>query len=95
MAKTAKFTPALERALHGGSQKIYRFENGYGASVVDHNHSYGTELAVVHFNSEDHLDFDLIYDTPITDNVIGHIGGSLKRTLADIAKLPKREEPHA
>ena len=48
-----------------GIQKIYKFKNGFGASVVCHKYSYGGssglwELAVL--NKSGSLDFD----TPIT-----------------------------
>lgn len=66
-----------------GIQKIYRFPNGYGASVVrfkigDRYGSYTNnekewELAVIEFNNEDKEEFSLTYDTPITNDVIGHL----------------------
>ena len=49
----------------------YQFDNGYGASVVKHDGSYGGkqglyEIAVLDSGG------DLCYSTPITDDVIGH-----------------------
>ena len=66
------FEPVLTRCINGGTQDIYRFDNGYGASVVNHSFSYGTELAVIQFHGKD-IEFSLVYSTPITDDVIGNL----------------------
>lgn len=57
---------------YGGIQRVYKFPNGYGASVIRHKGSYGFakglwELAVLDDTG------DLCYYTPITDDVIGHL----------------------
>ena len=57
-------------------QYIFKFENGYGASVVKNIGSYGNrqdlfELAVIIFVGE--YDWDLCYSTEIADDVIGYL----------------------
>lgn len=52
-------------------QHIYEFENGYGASVIHNEFSYGLELSVLRFKPSG--DFELCYDTSVTDDVIGYI----------------------
>ena len=57
---------------------IFKFENGYGASVIKNGASYGGmedlfELAVIKFSDHYgcHYGWKLCYDTEITDDVIG------------------------
>lgn len=72
----------------GGTQQIYKFPNGYGASVIQSRFSYGGdrglwELAVL--NSREELD----YSTPITSDVLGYLTwDEVQTTLAQIAALP-------
>ena len=64
-----KFEP--HRNMNGIMSRI-TFENGYGASVVKGEYTYGGkdglyELAVLDSNG------DLTYSTPITNDVLGHL----------------------
>lgn len=84
----------LERNASHGSirksnqyQKTYTFDNGYGASVICNQGSYGNtdglfELAVLDKNG------DICYDTPITSDVIGYMTHDhVARVLKDIESL--------
>ena len=56
----------------GGVQARIQFDNGYGASVVRSQYTYGGdkglyELAV--FGKDGHI----TYDTPITNDVLGYL----------------------
>jgi hypothetical protein len=89
-----KHTPVVDRSIHGsGRQKIYRFPNNLGASVVQHEHSYGAsqglwELAVIKFHSDSNMDWRIEYDTPITDDVIGYLNETgIDSLLGEIAEL--------
>lgn len=54
----------------GYPQTIYKFPNGYGASVIKFNYVYfGIEIAALRFDKNGKWDID--YSTPITNDVIG------------------------
>lgn len=73
----------------GGTCRRITFDNGYTASVICHAGSYGGdqglfELAVM-------VDGNLVYDTPITGDVIGWLKEKqLPALLAQIEALPPR-----
>ena len=80
----------VERNIYDGTQTIYRFHNGYGASIVNHKYSFGLELAVLKYSSQNTntLDFDVCYDTNITNDVIKNMTISqMQRILIDIENL--------
>ena len=81
-------------------QRIYRFHNNYGASVVRRSYvsqeyqygSYGYfeglwELAVIEW--EDENEWHITYDTPVTDDVLGCLSEEeVDATLTRIQALP-------
>jgi hypothetical protein len=77
--------------ISNGVQKVYKFPNGYGASVIKHNYSYGGreglwELAVLD------KDGNLTYETPITSDVIGWLTDEeVDGVLSQINGLPSEE----
>lgn len=88
----------IDRVVHGGIQKLYFFENGYGASVVSHRYSYGFhsnkwELAVLKYDGEgprgEYDSWALTYDTPVTSDVIGYLDAEeIPPLLEQIKGLP-------
>lgn len=68
----------------------YLFKNGYGASVIHNLYSYDLELAVLKHDNETG-EWNLTYDTEITDDVVGYISGAeeLELLLKKIAELKK------
>jgi len=77
-----------------GIRARHQFENGYSASVVRFNGSYGYEqglyeLAVMNAGG-------LVYDTPVTDDVLGNLTeNDVTAALAQIAALPARTPAEA
>ena len=74
-----------------GTRSTFFFDNGYGVSVItgpmfhtDVDHPY--ELAVLKGFVENSR---LCYDTPVTDDVIGHLSESeISATMELVQKLP-------
>lgn len=84
-----------EREDVNGIGYVFKFDNNHGASVIKNDCSYGGpmdtwELAVLLFDDEEAPDkYELDYDTPITDDVIGHLDDARVRDiLGEIQKLP-------
>ena len=64
--KDLEFVP--HAAGMGGVMSRIKFENGYGASVVKSEYTYGGKYELAVFK-----DGEICYDTPITDDVIGYL----------------------
>lgn len=73
-----------------GLQALWRFPNGYGASVIKGEGSYGVELAVIRWQDQgDGWEFDVVWDSPVTDDVLGHLTlPALVAALRAIRDLP-------
>ena len=75
-------------------QWLFKFENNYGASVIKHYGSYGWEedlfeLAVIYFDEDS---WQLTYNTPITNDVIGHLtNNDVIRYLNKIKRLEEKK----
>lgn len=97
--RTPDTAPSIDGVTHPSTYAIrgeqsqwkFRFDNGFGASVVQGPHTYGRplglyELAVL--GQDGHL----TYDTPVTDDVLGHLTAQdVQDALDRIAALPKPE----
>lgn len=85
--KTINFKELPSNTLNGGIQYKFKADNGFGASIVQHSFSYGNkkelwELAVLDKEG------NLIYTTPITDNVLGYLSEEkVNQTLLKIEQL--------
>lgn len=78
---------AKSRSLYDGIQYRFEFPNGYGASVVRHTYSYGSNAGLWELGVT--VDEHLTYESPITDDVIGYLTETdVAETLDRIAALP-------
>lgn len=104
-----RIEPTLERAhpVGSGTQRIYRFDNNLGASVIQNfigslpvsrgAESGRWELAVLRFTGEgidpEGANWELTYDTPITDDVIGHLDDEEVQAILALIRELKGDEP--
>lgn len=74
--------------LISGRQQVIRFRNGYGASIIE-SQSPGLELAVLRWWADDNDCFTVVYDTPLTRDVMVGLGADdCLEALCRIAALP-------
>lgn len=75
----------------GNEQVVYRFRNGYGASMIwDKMQSEPVyELAVTRYSGPEDGSWELCYETPITDDVMGHMDADIAMSvLEQVGDLP-------
>ena len=70
------FKELPSNSINNGIQYIFEADNGYGASIVQHDSSYGGkiglwEMAVIKYNEDG--EWKICYNTPITSDVLGHL----------------------
>ena len=69
---------AFDEQNNSGYQMIVKFDNGFGASIINNIYSHTRndqefELAVIEKTGEEQNDWELCYTTYITDDVIGYL----------------------
>jgi len=85
-----QFEPHENMPYFGTHARVF-FPNGYGASVITGQHAYTGaanpyEVAVLCGDNES---YSLTYNTPITDDVIGHLNSDgVEALLNQIEQLP-------
>lgn len=93
MTKIYGFEPLITMTVKGGVQHLYRFPNGYGASISPswYGYEHEREGAVIYFTpeSEDGWEFD--WTTPVAQNSVRlGVPEGVEHFLKEIAELPDR-----
>ncbi len=66
-----------EKLFNIKTKRLYKFDNGYGVSIIQGYGAYGDveedtyEAAIVKFDATNN--FELVYDTPFTDDVLEYL----------------------
>jgi hypothetical protein len=70
-----------------GIRAFIKFDNGYTASVIRTERSYGGAAGLYELAVLDKYG-DMVYDTPITDDVLGHLNeDDVTKALKQIQEL--------
>lgn len=80
--------------MNSAHQWVFRFSNGYGASLVTGGPlTYGEyEMAVLEYTGKKDTEYSLTYDTSITNDVLGYLTlKNVEKYLEEISKLPPVE----
>ena len=80
-------------SFYDGYHWVFKFPNGYGASVIKHSGSYGNEndlfeLGVIMY--DENGEWELCYTTTITNDVIGYLNND--EVLELLEKIKNYEE---
>ena len=84
-----------ETTAVGMNQRLFKFDNGFGASVIIGENSYGGkeglfEIAVIKWTDND--EYELTYDTNVTDDVMGYLTETeVQETLKHIEDLTEEQ----
>lgn len=85
----------FEREWLGGTQEVYKYENGFGASVIRGPYTYGGEEGlweVAVLNNFQGQKYHLCFSTKITDDVLGYLTREqVEEVLKRIEMLPKED----
>ncbi len=72
--------------------EVYKFENGYGASVACSPMTYGGEQGLFEVAVLDAAG-EIVYDTPVTSDVVGWLDfDGVAGVLKEIQNLPKKTD---
>ena len=88
-----KFKPHPTHS-NDGVQALHFFPNGYGVSIVKFPHSYGYEdgLYEIAVLEGDETEFELCYDTPVADDVLGYLDeATVEDVLSSVSALTKNQ----
>ena len=74
---------------YGDGRRVYRFDNGYGASIIEGGNPFAEfELMVLSFH--DNEEGDITCDTPVAADWERGDADDMRRLLSEIEALPRR-----
>lgn len=93
-SKAFGFEPLFTRKLDGKVQHLYRFSNGYGASIAPSSYGYENERegAVIFWTSESEHGWEFDWTTPVAKGSERlNMPEGVEAFLTEISELPPRK----